>query len=507
MEERRIVSIDLGTSKVALAMTRLDGHNVEMEYYRETPSAGVSRGAVTNVKKASEAIAEAIRQAEECTGQTITGAVVNMPKYAVTRKGLVSRMERDGNTCVEEGEIAMLRTNAVNDCEAEIDEHECVYEAVAQSYSDEEDFQIPEEEAVGRTSTSLEGNFHLYVGRRKSISDIDQAFTLAGRSCGMKFFPAIAGAESVLSPDEKENGVALVDIGAGATSVSIWKDGIMRWYDSIPFGGALVTRDIQKICRIGEKLAENIKKAYGVCMPERLYSLSDKVLKIQGDRQNPSCELPVKFLSKIVTARMKEIVEAVLYMIQESGYADSINSGIVLTGGGSRIGQCTFLVKEMSGLNVRQGMSRILFTQVGMCDGVMETPATLAVGMMLSARQRGYANCAIPADPRATETATAEPQPQPDEEPEETVFSTEPEKTETQEQEKTVKEKKTEKEKKQRHFWNPLLHPGEKDPGNEEEEEVRETPKKQEPAPQKPKEKESRLGRLFDSLLEDEDEI
>ncbi len=396
MEERYIVSIDLGSSKIGLAVAKVDGRNIEMTYYKETPSDGIVRGAVANVKKASDAIARAITEAEDCIQVKITGAVVNMPKYPVVQKTSVATMDRDGNSCVEQGEIETLRENAIADCPVDEEKDEKVYEAIAQSYSDEDDFQIPEEEAVGRTSTRLEGNFNVYVGKKKNLSMIDKAFNEAGKVCGVKFFPGSAAANSALAEDEKMNGVALVDIGGGATSVTIYKGGILRYFDSIPFGGQLVTKDIQSICRIGEGLAENIKKAYGVCMPERLYNLGDKVLKIQGNRQNPSYEVQVKLLSKIVTSRMKEILDAVLYMIQESGYADSLISGIVLTGGGATITNCRVMLKEMSGLSVRLAGSRTLFTTAGFTDGITLPAATTTVGMMIGARDRNYPNCAIP---------------------------------------------------------------------------------------------------------------
>lgn len=199
-------------------------------------------------------------------------------------------------------------------------------------------------------------------------------------------------------------------MGAGATSVTVYKDGILRYYDSIPFGGQLVTKDIMEVCRMGESLAENIKKAYGVCLPDRLFTLNDKIIHVNSDKQNQGFELHVKFLSKIVTARMKEIINAVLYLIQESGYADNLNAGIVLTGGASQIGNCKILVKEMSGLSVRIGSPRILYTSEGFVDGITGPSAANALGLMLRAREEGVGNCTGALE-KAKEAAAAEPAP------------------------------------------------------------------------------------------------
>lgn len=405
MEDQNIVSIDLGTSKIGLTIARKDGRTAEVIYYGETPSQGIARGSVQNVRKAAKAINEAIEKAEDTIHMKITGAVVNMPKYPIVRKRGVAVMDRDGFSCVEEGEIETLRQNAIDACVLDNPEAEKVLEAVSQSYSDEDTFQMSEDDIVGRSSSRLEGCYDIYIGKKKSLAMIDQAFTEAGRSCGLKLFPALSVSRSVLTEDEKKSGVALVDMGAGTTSVTIWKDGVMRWYDSIPFGGRLITKDIQEICRIDESLAENIKKAYGACLPERLQSLEDKILRIHNNDNEGGCELQVKFLSKIITARMIEIVDAVLYMIQESGYADRLNSGLVLTGGVSNSCNLSTLVKDRSGLNVRIGTTRTMFTCEGMCDGISGQEAAASVGMMLMARDCSYANCTTP-----MEEETADPE-------------------------------------------------------------------------------------------------
>lgn len=409
MDEKHIVSIDLGSDKIGLAVARIDGRNVEMMYYKETHSEGIVRGAVSNVKKATDSIREAVEEAQAAIGEKISFAVVNQPKYPIVQKNSITSLVRDGETCVEEGDIEVLRNNAVDNCELD-EATEKVFEAVAQSYSDEEDFQISEEDIIGRTSERIEGNFHIYVGKKKNLAMVDKTLSDAGVNTYGIYFPGSIAAESVLTEDEKKSGVALVDMGAGATSVTVYKDGILRYYDSIPFGGQLVTKDIMEVCRMGESLAENIKKAYGVCLPDRLFTLNDKIIHVNSDKQNQGFELHVKFLSKIVTARMKEIINAVLYLIQESGYADNLNAGIVLTGGASQIGNCKILVKEMSGLSVRIGSPRILYTSEGFVDGITGPSAANALGLMLRAREEGVGNCTGALE-KAKEAAAAEPAP------------------------------------------------------------------------------------------------
>lgn len=477
MDERHIVSIDLGSDKIGLAVARIDGRNVEMMYYRETHSEGIVRGAVSNVKKATDSIREAVEEAQNAIGEKINFAVVNQPKYPIVQKNSVTSLVRDGETCVEEGDIDVLRSTAIDNCELD-ESTEKVFEAVAQSYSDEEDFQISEEDIIGRASEKIEGNFHIYVGKKKSLSMVDKALSDAGVNTYGIYFPGSIAAEAVLTEDEKKSGVALVDMGAGATSVTVYKDGILRYYDSIPFGGQLVTKDIMEVCRMGEGLAENIKKAYGVCLPDRLFTLNDKIIHVNSDKQNQGFEIHVKFLSKIVTARMKEIINAVLYLIQESGYADALNGGIVLTGGAAQIGNCKILVKEMSGLSVRIGSPRILYTSEGFVDGITGTSAANTLGLMLCAREQEVAGCTGPLETKVEEKA-----------PEKTVITVE--NMFEEEAEEKEEEVKTE----------PKVAPKPAEP--------KKTAPKSEPKPKTPKAPSKiaeKMRSLFDSLLESDEE-
>lgn len=136
-----------------------------------------------------------------------------------------------------------------------------------------------------------------------------------------KFFVPGITAKAVLKPDEMENGVALIDLGAGVSSVTIFKNNLMRYYAAIPFGGDCITRDIASICGFTFNMSENIKKAYGACMPDKLSTLGDKVLHIVNDDGVTTKRLSIKVLSEIIHARMEEIINALLYKIQESGFS------------------------------------------------------------------------------------------------------------------------------------------------------------------------------------------
>ena len=191
-----------------------------------------------------------------------------------------------------------------------------------------------------------------------------------------------------------ENGVALIDFGGGSTSVSIYHGNIMRHYASIPFGGKNITHDIKSECQISEALAENIKQAFGACMPEKLQSLSDKIIHIRSNSAEPDKQLPVKYLSEIITARIEEIIMAILYEIENSGFADMLRSGIVVTGGCAKTANLGSFIYDLSGYKVRTGYPKMVFSYQG-CDGITETSAATSIGLILAAMGDQTVNCAV----------------------------------------------------------------------------------------------------------------
>ena len=124
---------------------------------------------------------------------------------------------------------------------------------------------------------------------------------------------------------------------------------------SIPFGGRSITNDIKLECGTSESLAENIKLGYGACMPEKILTLRDKIIQINNHESGSCKQLSVKYLSEVITCRVREIIDACLYKIQESGFGGNLRNGIVLTGGSAVIPNLSTYVKELSGYNIRIG--------------------------------------------------------------------------------------------------------------------------------------------------------
>ena len=391
--EKHIVSIDLGTSKIAVTVAQIEGNDVQIIYYKESPSAGIRYSSVFNVTQVAEALKKAIANAEEELGIKISHAVVGAPKYSIrTEQARQTITDRGENCDITTEDIEELKSFALSTYPYIDGDNEAIFGAVAQSFSDGENFQIIENDIIGMTSNTLEGNFKIFIGKKNDLKKIDLAMERAGISSAQKFFTADTTAKAVLHESEMENGVALIDIGAGSTSVSIYEGNVMRHYASIPFGGKNITDDIRNEAEITERLAENIKLAFGACMPDKLLSLSDKVLHIRSANGEGDKTLTVKYLSEIITARVEELIMAILYEIENSGFADQLRSGIVLTGGTAQLLNINNCVHEISGYKVRSGYPKQLFS-CGGCTGLSETSAATSIGLIQAARFG--VNCAI----------------------------------------------------------------------------------------------------------------
>ena len=406
MEERYIASIDLGTSKLGLCVARVKGDDVQVVYYKETPSEGIRGSVVANPMKASGPLRKAIQEAEDELMIKILQVVVGMPRSDVRQETATGGIVRSNpDEYISEEEVENLKAMALESYPLDDETSQIMYGAVAQSFSIDDQIQLVESDVVGTLSKELEGNFKVFIGSRRATAAVDKIFNSMGIAIAKKYFLPDVVAKTVLTEEDRQSGVALVDIGAGVTSVAIYQGGIMRSYVAIPFGGKTITGDIRSECSIPEDLAEKIKLKFGACMPGKLASLSEKVLQIR--LTEPYKEVTVKYISEVIDARCREIINAVLYYIQESGLENNLRGGIVLTGGGASLVNFANLFKELSGYEVRIGFPRHLFSaSVG--AGVYNPSAAAAIGMVLAAKEDRMPDCVTRPEPVWADAPEAE---------------------------------------------------------------------------------------------------
>lgn len=412
MEERYIASADLGTSKISVCVARIENQDVQVIYYKESPSDGIRNSYVFNPRKVEAQLRKAITEAQQDLRIKVQKVIVGLPRYYVRQETASAGFDRnEEDSQIQESEIRLLKSNALESYPLSDNKKEVIYGAVAQSFSTEDSFNEVESDIVGMTAARLDGHFKVFVGERRYSSNIDNVFSSMGIGIARKYFVPGITAKAVLKDEQMENGVALFDLGAGVSSVTIFKNKILRFYAAIPFGGNSITNDIKSQCNISTELAENIKKAYGACMPNKLSSFGEKIIQI-NDEDTPAIQISVKYLSEIITARMKEIVEALLYEIQMSGYADEdqLRAGVVVTGGGAELVNCANYIRELSGYSVKTATSRRFFSCEG-CPEAMDSSAATTMGMILAAKNDKSLNCtSFPVTKSPVSTVGAQPQ-------------------------------------------------------------------------------------------------
>lgn len=441
-----IVTLDLGTEKIGVSVATIDRNkNISLSYYNEFPSEGIKHSKVTNPSKLGTKLKEILGMVEQAMNISITEVMVNVQRYGVRELDCtVESNTANGNVCLSD--LDEMDNTAWDNRDVIADDEEIIA-CIPQSYDlDNGEINVSPEEVVGMASDNIKGKYKIYAIKQSFNNVIDNAFKDKGIITVRKVFAPDCVGACVLSESMRQGGVALIDLGAGASSVSIFHGGVLKHYGAIPFGGANISIDIANICGISERLAENIKLAYGGCIPDKLGSIGDKKLKITNHLDKSVREVSVKYLSEIITARQKEIIDALLYEIQTSGYADKLKNGVVLTGGAAAmLNICTFF-KQISGYNAKVGTtSQNLFSSE---DGSFFTlGASFSSGLLRSYAGTETSGCQSRDAQSPAPAAAAEPEVKEEETPapQEELFAAEAVETAAKEQEKKPKQPKAPK--------------------------------------------------------------
>jgi len=226
-----------------------------------------------------------------------------------------------------------------------------IIHALPQEYTVDSETGI--KDPIGMCGSRLEANFHIITGQITAIKNIYKCVTKAGLTVDALTLEPLGSAAAVLSEEEKEAGVVLVDIGGGTTDVAIFQDGIIRHTAVIPFGGNIITEDIKHGCTIMRNQAELLKVKFGSSLATE--NKDNEIVCIPGLKGREPKEISLKNLANIIQARMDEIIEHVYYEIRNSGYEKQLIGGIVLTGGGSQLKHMKQLVEYITGMDCRIG--------------------------------------------------------------------------------------------------------------------------------------------------------
>jgi cell division protein FtsA len=354
MEKENIaVGLDIGTTKIVAMIGKKNVYGkLEILGVGKSKSLGVSRGVVNNITQTIQSIQQAILEAENNSGYKIKDVVVGIAGQhirSIQHSDYISR--NNPEEVIGGGDIDLL-INQVHKL-AMLPGEEIIH-VLPQEFKI--DGQSDIKEPIGMYGGRLESSFHVVVGQAASIRNVGRCIQSSGIELSGLTLEPLASSDAVLSQEEKEAGVALIDIGGGTTDLAIFKDGIIRHTAVIPFGGNVITDDIKEGCSIIEKQAELLKVKFGSAWPGE--NKDNEIVSIPGLRGREPKEISLKNLSKIINARVVEIIEQVFTEVKAYGHEDSkkkLIAGIVLTGGGAQLKHIKQLVEYITGMDTRIG--------------------------------------------------------------------------------------------------------------------------------------------------------
>ena len=347
------IGLDIGTTKIVAMIGQTNEYNkMKILGVGKSISLGVHRGVVNNITQTIQSIQQAVSEAEELSGIKVDGVTVGIAGQHIRSLQHSDYITRNNSEqVIDESDIEKL-INQVHKLVMLPGEE--IIHVLPQEFK--VDGQAEIKEPIGMYGGRLEANFHVVVGQVSSIRNIGRCIKSAGLDLDGITLEPLASANAVLSHEEKEAGVALIDIGGGTTDLAIFKDGIIRHTAVIPFGGNVITEDIKEGCSIIEKQAELLKVKFGSAWPGE--NKENEIVSIPGLRGRDPKEISLKNLSKIIHARTVEIIEQVYLEIKNYGHEEQkkkLIAGIVLTGGGSQLKHLKQLVEYVTGMDTRVG--------------------------------------------------------------------------------------------------------------------------------------------------------
>jgi cell division protein FtsA len=350
-KEQYVAAIDIGTTKiVAIVGKKNENGKIEILGLSKALSKGVKRGVVLNIEETVTAIQTTVEDVQKRSGILFSEVFVGIAGQhikSMKNRGYIMREAYDDEIKKEEVFKLIEDMHKIH-----IDIGEEIIHVIPQNFIVDNETGV--KSPIGMCGRRLEANFHIVIGQIAAAKNIEKCIRKANLTVKDMILEPLASSDAVLTEDEKEAGVVLVDIGGGTTDVAVYYDNIIRHTAVIPFGGNVVTKDIKEGCAILQRHAEQLKIQYGSALGD--LAPEDKVVSIPGISGREPKEISFKSLAYIIQSRMEEIIDAMNFEIQNSGYADKLAAGVVITGGGAMLKHLPQLMKFKTAMDVRIGL-------------------------------------------------------------------------------------------------------------------------------------------------------
>ena len=379
------VAVDLGSSNVVVAVGEKNAEErLDVVCVVSKPVEGVNAGKIENIELVSRAIREAVSEAEEQLGIRITEAYAGISgDFVRCARHMDHVFVYDPQNGVNQKDVDALFDRMRN---VQAPDDETIMDRVPQNYVVDDNQEV--KNPVGSFGKKLSSTFNFILCLKTPMQRLDMALKRVGIKMLSVTSNAIATAEAVLLPDEKEEGVAVVDIGGGVTDVAVYYRNVVRYIATIPMGATAINRDIRTMS-VPEKHVESLKQKYGSAVAE--LAPEDKLIRVNGRTAREAKDILLRNLATVIEARATDIVEFVQQEIRDSGYAERLAYGIVLTGGSARLKDIDELFRRVTGMDVR-----IASAETGISEDSREAVANPAfatvVGLLLKGAGMGSCN-------------------------------------------------------------------------------------------------------------------
>ncbi len=341
------VVIDIGTSKIAaLAGQNNEDGKLEILGMEMIPSRGVKRGIIYNIEEAAASVRQLVGKLEQQTGRKIKTVEVTFATQQIKINEYTGYRYTSDEGVVTATDIGELYNEAKN---LKVDQDYKILHVIPQSYTIDD--EITGQNPVGIAGRKIESRYKILAVPENHLINLKRTFDKAGLETGGICLSVIALGETILTEEEKDVGAILLDIGAGATKLGIYFDGVLTHAAVIPFGGNVITADIKEGCSIHPRWAEQLKVRYGEALGD--FADEQKVVTIPGHNGWEPKEISFKSLAFIIQARLEEIIDSVNYQIAKTGIEGQLGSGIVVTGGTAELTNMISLIKFRTGLDAR----------------------------------------------------------------------------------------------------------------------------------------------------------
>ncbi len=384
-----IVGLDVGTTKIcAIAAEVTHGDRLEVIGVGTAPSRGLRKGVVVNIDATVEAIRRAVEEAEQRAGVEISSVYAGVAGghiRGINSRGVVAVSGKSREVNAVDIERALEAAKAIN-----LPPDREIIHALPQAFVVDDQDGI--REPLGMSGVRLEVEVHLVTGAVTSVQNVVRSVNRAGLAVQDIVLEPLASAEAVLSPDEKELGILLIDIGGGTTDAALFRDGAI-WHTAIlPLGGDHITNDIAVGLRTPNADAEDLKKRYGCALTALVRE--DETIDVPSVGGRKPRQLSRQILSEIVQPRVEEIFTLIARDLAKAGLDDAPTAGIVITGGTSILEGIPELAEQVFDLPVRRGFPA---PTGGLADVVRSPIYSTGVGLVLYGL-RGRAHGGAPFD-------------------------------------------------------------------------------------------------------------